>query len=133
MHRRRFFRAAAAISASGWLGCEQRERALAANAGSFFDAGSCGVDRGASNAEVVPFEGEAGPFGVAEGAGLGGRLYTDLSRLDMGRLITANEDFYVRTRYPDLLDPGAPWTVTLGGLVAQPVTLALADVLALEQ
>src|SRR3954467_11227655 len=121
MHRRRFFRAAAAISASGWLGCEQRERALGVSAGSFFDAGSCAADEGASSAEVVPFEGEAGPFGVAEGAGVGGRLYTDLSRLDAGRWITANEDFYVRTRYPDLLDPSAPWSVTLGGLVADPL------------
>lgn len=128
MRRRRFFRAAAAIGASGWLGCEEREPG-AVNAGSFFDAGGCA----ASGAELVPFEGESGPFGVAEGAGLGGRLYTDLSRLDPGRLITANEDFYVRTRYPELLDPSAPWTVTLGGLVAEPVTLALADVLALEQ
>lgn len=135
MQRRSFFRAAAALGASGWLGCEGREPARPVNAGSFFDAGSCptGADASSPAVEFVPFAGEAGPFGVAEGAGLGGRLYTDLSRLDAGRLITANEEFYVRTRYPDRLDPSAPWSVTLGGLVAEPVTLALDDVLALEQ
>src|SRR5262249_22520777 len=41
--------------------------------------------------------------------------------------------FYIRTRYPALLDPAAPWTLALGGLVDQPVTLALDEVLALEQ
>src|SRR5512138_1296745 len=118
MRRRSFFRAAAAIGASGWFGCEQREPARALNAGAFLDAGSCAADEGTS-AEIVPFDGEEGPFGVAEGEGLGGRLYTDLSRLDAARLITANEEFYVRTRYPDLLDPSAPWSLTLGGLVAE--------------
>jgi len=82
--------------------------------------------------EVVPFADEAGPFGVSEGAGLDGRLYTDLSRLDDRHLVTGNDEFYVRTRYPDGLDPGASWSLTLGGLVSVSLRLSLDEVLAME-
>jgi DMSO/TMAO reductase YedYZ molybdopterin-dependent catalytic subunit len=80
----------------------------------------------------VPFEDESGPFGVAEGSGLDGRLYTDLSGLDAEHLVTDSTSFYVRTRYPDATPPADATSLTLGGLVVAPQTLALADVLALE-
>lgn len=61
---------------------------------------------------IVPFVGESDvsleePFN----AGLDGRLYTDLSLLDEGHLTTPSEAFYVRTRYPDLLQPESRWPI----------------------
>ena len=40
-------------------------------------------------------------------------------------LITPNEDFFIRTRYPDGLQhaAGAPWLIRIGGLVREPHTL----------
>lgn len=67
------------------------------------------------------------PLGTLIGTGLDGRLLTDLSTLDPGSLITSNEQFYVRTSYPDLLDASQPWTLTLGGLVRRQVTLNYED------
>lgn len=66
----------------------------------------------------VPFDGE-GPatLDVPIGAGLDGRLYDDLASLAPGTAVTPNERFYIRTRYPDRLDPAAPWRVAIGGLV----------------
>jgi DMSO/TMAO reductase YedYZ molybdopterin-dependent catalytic subunit len=139
MFRRSFLHGAAALGASV-VGCDQRDgSALDASRGDR-DGGSCPSNPAADastgpelgGVAIVPFEDEAGPFGQIEGSGLDGRLYTDLSRLDAQHLITANDVFYVRTRYPDGLNPEAPWALTLGGLVAAPKTLALGDVLALE-
>jgi DMSO/TMAO reductase YedYZ molybdopterin-dependent catalytic subunit len=61
------------------------------------------------------------------GSGLDGRLYTDLSSLSKDGPIVPNERFYVRTRYPDLLDPRAPWTIAVKGLVGKPLDVALGD------
>jgi DMSO/TMAO reductase YedYZ molybdopterin-dependent catalytic subunit len=129
-----FLRAAAAFGSASWIGCtahrgERSSDAVDAGAGGL---PSCDVEPDAGAFEIVPFEAETGPFGAAEGAGLEGRLYTDLAELDADHLITDNQDFYVRTRYPDLLDPAMPWSVTLGGLVEAPVMLGLEELLALE-
>ena len=43
-------------------------------------------------------------LGVPFNVGWDGRLYTDLSALTPDALVTSNELFYIRTRYPDLLD-----------------------------
>lgn len=66
----------------------------------------------------VPFEGE-GPttFDTPVAEGLDGRLYDDLSSLAPDTRITPASRFYIRTRYPDRLDPTAPWRVRIGGLV----------------
>lgn len=78
---------------------------------------------------VVPFTDERGALEVATGEGLDGRLYTDLSKLRPDALVTANDTFYIRTRYPDLLDPNAPWKIAVSGLVDAPFDLTL-DMLA---
>lgn len=67
------------------------------------------------------------PIGTLVGAGLDARLLTDLSTLTPDTLITSNEHFYVRTGYPDKLDPSRPWTLSLGGLVRRTVTLSVDD------
>jgi DMSO/TMAO reductase YedYZ molybdopterin-dependent catalytic subunit len=70
-------------------------------------------------------------LGVPLNVGWDGRLYTDLSSLDQDSLITKNESFYIRTRYPDLLDPTAPWRIAVDGHVNGPAELALDDLLPL--
>ncbi len=69
-------------------------------------------------------EGET-PLHTLLGAGLDGRLFTDLSVLNPNALITPNDHFYVRTRYPDQLDPAAPWRIRIAGLVETALTLDL--------
>ncbi len=72
---------------------------------------------------TVPFTGEGGPLNVAFGSGLDGRLFTDLSTLAPDDLVTPNERYYIRTRYPDLVNPTAPWTIAVSGHVKTPLTL----------
>lgn len=50
------------------------------------------------------------------GSGLDARLFTDLSRLDPGRLITPTPEFFVRTAAPaGLRHDAAGWSIALGG------------------
>ena len=62
-------------------------------------------------------------------SGLDGRLYTDLSKLEPGNLLTPNEAFYIRTRYPDLLVPEARWRIAIGGLPGADEDLYLDELL----
>jgi DMSO/TMAO reductase YedYZ molybdopterin-dependent catalytic subunit len=55
------------------------------------------------------------PLNRLLGAGLDARLFTDLSGLAPGNLITANDQFFVRTAYPDEATTIDPWTIALGG------------------
>ncbi|MBS1818991.1 MAG: molybdopterin-dependent oxidoreductase [Acidobacteria bacterium] len=57
------------------------------------------------------------PTGVLLGEGLDARLFTDLSALDVDRLVTPTSQFYVRTAHPPLLPPASEWRISLGGLV----------------
>ena len=66
------------------------------------------------------------------GSGLDARLFTDLSRLDSGHMLTANDELFVRTAAPAGLrhDPGA-WTIDLRAAAGIPgVTLSAADIAA---
>jgi len=74
---------------------------------------------------TVPFTGEGGPLNVAFGSGLDGRLYTDLSMLAPDDLVTPNDRYFIRTRYPDLINPSAPWQIAVDGHVKTPVSLTL--------
>lgn len=65
------------------------------------------------------------PLETMIGSGLDARLITDLSKLTPDTLITSNDRFFVRTGYPDLLNPSRRWTLTLGGAVREPVALTL--------
>ncbi|MCO4771490.1 MAG: molybdopterin-dependent oxidoreductase [Deltaproteobacteria bacterium] len=57
--------------------------------------------------------------------GLDGRRYVDLADLDQDTLVLSNEDFYIRTREPDLIDL-TDWGVTIEGLVDSDVEVDLA-------
>lgn len=89
---------------------------------------------GSALLEQVPFVQEGGKvIGSKVGKGWDGRLYSDLSGLTADTLVMSNDTFYIRTVYPDLLDPTAPWKLAIDGLVQTDVTLALADIVALQQ
>lgn len=123
------------------LGCGSDPTAVAlggsAGAGGQ-DAGADALDGGSppcadpvaagARLSIVPFldEGEI-PFETLLGEGWDGRLYTDLSKLDADALIVDNDRFYVRTRYPDLLDPNLPWSIRVHGLVQAERQLSLDD------
>ncbi|MEZ4467596.1 MAG: molybdopterin-dependent oxidoreductase [bacterium] len=66
-------------------------------------------------------------FDTLVNEGWDGRLYTDLAKLDRGRLATPTASFYVRTRFPDRLDLAArtPWQIAVDGRVPTPHALAL--------
>ncbi len=82
---------------------------------------------------VAPFVGETDtPLDTAFNQDLDGRLYTDLSTLEPDALLVTNEDFYIRTRYPDLLVPPDPWTIKIGGLVGSERAIALPELASLE-
>ncbi len=73
---------------------------------------------------VLPFAAEPDlSFHTPVGSGLDARLYSDLSPVTSRSTIMANEKFYVRTGYPDQLDPPNPWVLRCDGLVAKPLTL----------
>lgn len=82
----------------------------------------------------VPFVQEGGkPMGKLYGAGLDGRLYTELDKIDLATMLVPNDQFFVRTRLPDLLDTTKPWQLLLDGLVEKPIALDLADLAPLTQ
>ena len=70
-------------------------------------------------------------LGVPFKVGWDGRLYTDLSTLGPDTLVTSNETFYIRTRYPDQLDATEPWRIAVDGLVNGPTEILLEDLLPL--
>lgn len=72
----------------------------------------------------------ATPLGRLLGAGLDARLFSDLSSIAPDRLVTPVDQFFVRTAAAGSLPSAAAWTVTLGGLVAEPVAI---DVPALDK
>jgi DMSO/TMAO reductase YedYZ molybdopterin-dependent catalytic subunit len=77
---------------------------------------------------VIDFSGEAPvPMETGFGAGLDGRMYTDLSKLTPQKRVTPTESFYVRTRASELLEEQKRWAVRVSGLVAQPFDLAIDD------
>src|SRR6266567_1000589 len=69
-------------------------------------------------AGLAPFADEsAGPAGMLIGEELDERLFTDLSRVADGRLITPKAEFFIRSAASRLLPDPAGWTVRIGGLV----------------
>lgn len=78
---------------------------------------------------VADFVGEGvRPFHTALNVGWDGRLYTDLSVLTPDNLTIPNANFYIRTRYPDLLAAPDPWVIRVRGL-ADSVDIELPDLL----
>ena len=55
------------------------------------------------------------PMETPMGAGLDGRLYTDLSSVTPDHPTTPSEKFYLRTRASELLDDRKPWAIKVTG------------------
>ncbi len=150
--RRDFLRRSLVVSGGVLVGCQDkqldvfdmRDGGPAADAG-FADAGFTDAgftDAGARDAGIaacddtfeasallgdVTFEdGRGVSFHELRNQGWDGRLYTDLTVVDRDHLTIDNDDFYVRTFYPDLLMPSGPWTIEASGL-ATPATFLLSD------
>jgi DMSO/TMAO reductase YedYZ molybdopterin-dependent catalytic subunit len=76
----------------------------------------------------APFDEDGGvPFHTPLGQGWDGRLYTDLSTLTGDTLVVPNDNFYIRTRYPDLLDESQPWAIAASGLLDSARTITMDD------
>lgn len=118
--RRALLEGVVALVAPGVLGAGCDVDAAPAPAGPVCDRFAGGEILG-----LVPFTNEGGPLDTAFGAGLDGRLYTDLSKLAPERLVTPNDTHYIRTRASDLLDTQGPWTIAVHGRVRAPATLDL--------
>lgn len=67
------------------------------------------------------------PLDTPLGAGLDGRLYTELETLDPDSLITPIDTWYIRTRVPDTLVQPADWKIKVHGLVGEPFDLSLSQ------
>ena len=83
---------------------------------------------------TVPFvgEGEISP-GSLHGSGLGGRLVLDLSTLAEDTLTTSNENFFIRTAFPDQLRESSRWQIAVSGLVERAARVSIEDILAEEE
>lgn len=78
--------------------------------------------------ETVPFVEEGGsPIGTLIEGSHEGRLVFDLKNLTAEALVTPTEEFFIRTRYPDLLRHEGPWAIEVHGHVGSEQALLLDD------
>lgn len=112
MHRRQFLRygigATAAISLPEWLAAQSLTPMAAGQL--------------VRTMRLGRFDGR--PFPVLHQLllrGLDARLFTDLSLITADRLVTPNEQFYIRSEHPPSMPPADAWSITSGapGTVAQ--------------
>jgi DMSO/TMAO reductase YedYZ molybdopterin-dependent catalytic subunit len=76
--------------------------------------------------ELIEFVGEGLiPMGTPMGAGLDGRLYTDLSSVTPDHPTTPSEKFYLRTRASELLDDRKPWAIRVTGPLKRPLEIGV--------
>ena len=77
-------------------------------------------------AGLVRFEDEGvARAGEPIGSELDGRLFTDLSRVSAGRLVTPTAEFYIRSAASQLLPDPAGWKVSTDGLVDRPAEVGI--------
>ncbi len=75
---------------------------------------------------LIEFVGEGLiPMETPMGAGLDGRLYTDLSNVTPDHPVTPNENFYLRTRASELLDDRKPWAIKVTGPLKRPLEIGM--------
>lgn len=80
--------------------------------------------------EIIPYVEEGNsPIGTLIEGSHQGRLVVDLAKLTEETLVTPNDEFFIRTRYPDGLDPKGRWTIQASGHVREPSSIALDSLL----
>lgn len=134
-NRRAFLRSGLGLSGALLAGCGSEAPLLGSEPGAPGRAASsdCGKPRGEYlGDEAFVGEGDA-PFGTLLQSGLDGRRYTDLTRLSEQQPLTPNADFYIRTRFPDQLDPSQPWRLSLEGSAQASRVFAIEEVQALTR
>lgn len=136
LDRRHFLHCSLCASGAWLLGCGPKVDPLdsgALDAGALPDAGGACLDpfAGGTRLDVVPFTDVERPFATRVAEGWDGRLYADLSVVEASEQVVANDLFYLRTFYPDLLVPSDPWTIAIEGLVDGPASITIDDILAL--
>jgi DMSO/TMAO reductase YedYZ molybdopterin-dependent catalytic subunit len=72
-----------------------------------------------------PGQADDPPLNRLLGTGLDARLFTDLSTLAPGTLITPNVRFYIRTAVSDAAQTARPWALSFGGQVRSPSQIGL--------
>ena len=123
--RRLFLTGSLGVGVAAILGSWPVGRRLAAA----FDPPPDGPLAGGVRVGLLRFRDEPDRMEEVYGTGLDGRFRQDLSTLTTDTLVTPNERFYIRTRCPDTIDYGKPWTIRLRGRTGQSIEIA-ADVLA---
>lgn len=115
--RRQFLGASLSAAAYGWLGFPR-----------------VGLGAASDLLGVVPFVDEGGsPIGTLIEGSHQGRLVVDLKALSRDKLTTPNDEFFIRTRYPDGLHHEGPWELAVRGLVHEETSLPLANLMDLVE
>jgi DMSO/TMAO reductase YedYZ molybdopterin-dependent catalytic subunit len=81
--------------------------------------------------DAIPFVGEdPRTLETLTGEGLDGRHVMDLSTLESDQLVVSNARFFVRTAWPDGIDPDAEWAVRLFDGGGAETTLSIGELFA---
>lgn len=88
----------------------------------------CGAQK-----DVLPFVNEGNTqLNTLLDQGLKGRLVLDLSSLEKSRLITLNDSFFIRTRFPAKLRNGDEWSIRITGLKGKAMEVSVSALRAAE-
>lgn len=83
---------------------------------------------------TASFVGEGNSYiGNKSGNGRDARLAFDLGTLTEESPLVPNDDFFIRTEYPNQIDSSTPWSITIDGQVGQTTSLSIEDLAAMEQ
>lgn len=84
--------------------------------------------------DSMSFLGEGDSYiGNKSGSGHDARLAFDLGTLTDRMQTVSNAQFFIRTEYPDLLDPSAPFNIQIHGMVASDYTLPASQLTEMPQ
>lgn len=115
LSRRRFVRAGAFTAGGLVLGLERVLGAVPSD-----------PPPGARFAGLVPFEDEqVAPAGTLMGNELDARLFTDLSKVSSGRLVTPTAEFFIRSAASRLLPVATGWKIGIDGLVGHATAVGI--------
>ena len=96
---------------------------------SFFGGPRTNRFQGGQSLGTIEFADETPvPVDTAMGAGLDGRLYTELSKIGPTNPTIPNDKFYVRTRASEFLKDGEPSLIEVTGMVKQRTRIRVAEV-----